>query len=556
MGQSSSDADGLRPEHLQIGAKALANEKFYTRRTTLGMLAAFPMVTAFGESSGETSPSPPATGSDTPAISNGRPRYHIAAPAGGWINDPQRPLKIGDTWTLWALYNPTYPDGGTNWRRWTSKDLVTWQDQGIAIPRNTTRFGDVWSGSTVIDTDNTAGFGAGSLVTLVTMPAPGSGQSCALWYSRDEGASFTFHDIVLPNPGQRDFRDPTVFWHAPTRRWVMTLSEAGRIGIYTSPNLKRWTFASAFVSDLVGRIMECSHLFKLHLYDADGRTSGDKWILLLGGNGTKRGFTVGTYYWVGNFDGTTFAPDSPQGQWLDGGADFYAAVVWTDPAAADPLASAYAIAWMSNWDYVNKIPATRNYRGQLSIVRQLRLQLASDMPRLFSTPLSAQNAISNQPVFGQDQTIADSSAYNWPTGARAIACRIDLTLTRIGETWPEKVSLSVRKGEGYSTQVILSMRENMVTLKRDASGPDAPDVGAWQRDRNVACDFSTGIGTISVFIDSGSIELFLNNGAATMSALISAPLKATGLQLSARKVSISVSNVTVRPAPETSILSN
>nr|WP_231377557.1 GH32 C-terminal domain-containing protein [Sphingobium sp. JAI105] len=171
-------------------------------------------------------------------------------------------------------------------------------------------------------------------------------------------------------------------------------------------------------------------------------------------------------------------------------------------------------------------------------------------------PLSAQNAIFDQSVFGQDQTIADSSAYNWPTGARAIACRIDLTLTRIGETWPEKVSLSVRKGERHSTQVILSMRENMVTLKRDARGPDAPDVGAWRRDRNVACDFSTGIGTISVFVDSGSIELFLNNGAATMSALISAPLKATGLQLSARNGSVGVSKVTVRPVPETAILSN
>lgn len=287
-------------------------------------------------------------GGRPPALSHSRPGR-------SWINDPQRPLKIGDTWTLWALYNPTFPTGGTNWRRWTSKDLVTWQDHGIAIPRNTTRFGDVWSGSTVVDTDDTAGFAAGVLVTLVTMPVPGAGQSCALWYSRDGGASFAFHDIVLPNPGgHKDFRDPTVFWHAPTNRWIMTLSEEGRIGIYTSTNLKHWTYASGFASTIVGRIMECSHLFKLHLYDANGETSADKWILLVGGNGTKLGFTVGTYYWVGEFDGTTFTADSSEGQWVDGGADFYAAVVWTDPDAVDPLASAYSMAWMSNWDYVKK----------------------------------------------------------------------------------------------------------------------------------------------------------------------------------------------------------
>lgn len=137
-----------------------------------------------------------------------------------------------------------------------------------------------------MDTAHTAGFGAG--------------QSCALWYLRDSGASFAFHDIVLPNPGgYKDFRDPTVFWHAPTERWVMTLSEEGKIGVYTSANLKQWTYASGFASAIVGRVMECSHLFKLHLYDANGEISADKWILLVGGNDTKLGFTVGAYYWVG-----------------------------------------------------------------------------------------------------------------------------------------------------------------------------------------------------------------------------------------------------------------
>jgi levanbiose-producing levanase len=528
----------------------MTHETGFTRRTTLGMFASLPMLSACGETLVGAGTGSAATGPVLPAprptVGDGRPRYHIAAPAGGWINDPQRPLKIGDSWTLWALYNPTYPKGGTNWRRWTSKDLVTWQDQGIAIPRNTTGNGDVWSGSTVVDTDDTAGFGAGTLVTLVTMPVPGSGQSCALWYSRDGGASFTFHAIVLPNvPGNKDFRDPTVFWHAPTRRWVMTLSEEGRIGLYTSPDLKRWTHASGFASQIVGRIMECSHLFPLHLYDRDGKPVADKWILLVGGNGTSRGFTVGTYYWTGDFNGTTFTADAPEGQWLDGGADYYAAVVWTDPAADDPLASAYSIGWMSNWDYVNKIPATHGYKGQLSIVRRLRLQLVGNVPRLSSTPLDGQNAVFAQTIAGRDQTIAPGSDYVWPAGAGATSCRIDLTLTRVGVAWPAEVLLSVRMGDGFYTQIAFALPRNTVSIKRDTSGPNAPDIEAWRERRSVAYDVAGGTAKASLFIDSGSVELFLGDGSATMSELITAPMTATGLQLAAAGESVAVSHVAI-----------
>ena len=536
----------------------MTTEPSYTRRATLGMIAALPMMTSCGASAGMTSfdqagtgtPTPTPTPTGTPTASDGRPRYHIAAPAGGWINDPQRPLKIGDTWNLWGLYNPTYPAGGTSWRRWTSRDLVTWEDKGVAIPRNTTSFGDVWTGSTVIDTANTAGFGAGALITLVTMPAPDAGgqnQSCALWCSLDGGASFTFYGIVMPNfPGHKDFRDPAVFWHDPTSRWVMTLSEEGKIGIYTSPDLKQWTYASGFISDEVGRVMECSHLFKLHLYEADGTTSADKWILLVGGNGTARGFTVGTWYWVGDFDGVTFTATSPSGQWLDGGADFYAAIVWTDPTAGDPLASAYVIAWMSNWDYANQLPVTHDYRGQLSIVRTLRLQRVGDLPRLLSAPLPAQNSVFDKVLIGQDQSVADGSDYVWPAGSSVTSCRIDLTLTRIGDTWPATVSLSVRKDGGFSTQIVFGMRENTVLLQRAHSGPSAPDVPAWRQDRSVSCDFSAGTATMTLFVDSGSVEMFLNNGVASMSELILAPMTANELQLSAVGGSAEVSAVTIR----------
>ena len=533
----------------------MVRKTVYTRRTTLGLIAGLPMIAGCGrtlagattltDGSASIPPSPSAT---VPQAEDGRPRYHITAPAGGWINDPQRPLKIGNTWTLWALYNPTYPTGGTNWRRWTSKDLVTWEDRGIAIPRNTNRFGDVWSGSTVIDTANTAGFGEGALLTLVTMPVPGTGQSCALWYSHDGGANFAFHDIVLANPGGRkDFRDPTVFWHAPTNRWVMTLSEEGKIGIYTSTNLKQWTYVSGFATTIVGRVMECSHLFKLHLYEANGETSADRWVLLVGGNGTKLGFTVGGYYWVGDFDGMTFTSDALEGQWIDGGADFYAAVVWTDLAAVDPLASAYSIAWMSNWDYVNKIPATRGYRGQLSLVRQLRLQRVANVPRLLSTPLAAQNKVFAPAIAGQDQTITGGSDYVWPAGAEAAVCRIDLTFSRIGAIWPDDIFLSVRKDDDFETRFLFEAHTNTVSLNREKSGPNVPDVDVWRQRRSVECDFTTGSVNMSLFIDAGSVELFLSGGRSTISELITAPLVAKLPILSVSNAELKVSGVSITP---------
>ena len=529
-----------------------------SRRQTLGLLATFALLPGCGGTSdggGGTvavaSPAPaPAPTPSPSAAASGRPRYHIAAPEGGWINDPQRPVRIGNEWTIWALYNPTWPTGGTEWRRWTSADLVAWTDRGVSIPRRTTSYGDVWSSSAVIDTDNTAGFGAGTLIALATMPADnaaGQNQSTALWYSRDGGTTFAFHAIVHPNfPGNKPFRDPTVFWHAPTRRWVMTLSEEGKIGFYTSLDLKQWNYASGFLSDLVGGVMECSHLFPLHLYEADGTTTVDKWVLLVGGDGTANGFNGGTYYWVGGFDGTAFTADSATGQWLDGGADYYAAVVWSDPRAADPLASAYTIGWMNNWAYANNLPAPHGYRGQLSIVRQLRLQRTNGLSRLRMTPIAPQNAAFAQTVSGTDQTIAEGTSYAWPADAEFVAGRIDLTLTRTGADWPGGAWLSVRGGNGYFTQIGFELRDDRVFVKRDASGPDAPTSAAWRLNRTVACDASSGVVNVSIFIDAGSIEVFLNDGEAVLSELILAPVAATGLNLSTNGSALRVSNVRIR----------
>ena len=379
--------------------------------------------------------------------------------------------------------------------------------------------------------------------------AAGQNQSSALWYSLDGGESFTFHGIVLPNfPGNVAFRDPTVFWHEANGRWVMTLSEEGKIGFYTSPDLKQWSYASGFLSSAVGGVMECSHLFQLHLYNPDGSIAADKWVLLVSGDGTASGFTGGTHYWVGEFDGVSFTPTNPEGQWLDRGADFYATVAWTNPQAADPLAAGYAMAWMNNWAYASRIAPTHGYRGQLSIVRKLRLELVDGVARLESTPLGAQDGVFTRTIMGSDQTIQEGVDYVWPDGVGSISCRIDLTLTRIGASWPSGVWLSVRGGDGYFTQLGLDLRANSAFIKRDTSGPGAPDSDAWRENRSVGCDFSGGTAQVSLFIDAGSVEAFINDGAATLSSLITAPMSATALNLNTAGGSVMVSEVSIAHA--------
>jgi len=482
---------------------------------------------------------------------NTRPKFHLT-PALGWINDPQRPLWLNNLWNLWILWNGDYPTGrGTSWRRFTSPDLVNWTDQGVSIPKNTTENGDCWTGSSVIDLDNTAGHGAGAVIALMTMSCRNlGGQGTGLWYSNDGGATFRFDSIVQVNPNAgnkaiRDltFRDPNISWHKPSGVWVMCLAEIGKISIYTSPDLKKWTYRSAMSRSDLGTL-ECPNMIQLHLYDDAGSNIGDKWILLCGANGTAKGFTVGTYYWVGSFDGTAFTPDSSDGEWLDQGPDFYAAALFNDATAADPLSRAFAVAWESNWSYVRSFPG-KSYIGQLNIIRQLRLQKVDGKPTLLPTPVAAQNNVFDSLQHGSDQIISDAKPYKWPAGSGSTCSRMDFSLSPLRNSWPEAFNLSVRGGHDYSTQIGFEPSKGNVFLKRENCGPAPTTNDAWKKTYSAHCDFSAPV-QVSVFLDSTSVDVFVNNGRVAMSALITAPLDATAVNLSVSGGSAKVSNMVVR----------
>ena len=192
-----------------------------------------------------------------------RPEYHLSVPD-NWKNDPQRPIFVDGQYLYYYLYNADYlaGGGGTAWRLATTRDHVKFRDRGVAIPKNTNANGDCWSGSLVVDTHGTAGYGKGAVIALVTQ-APEGKQAQYLWYSTNGGRSFKPGGSapVLPNPGVHDFRDPKVIWDAPRKRWAMANAEGRRIAFYSSPDLKSWTYTGDFERTDIG-VLECPDLFQ------------------------------------------------------------------------------------------------------------------------------------------------------------------------------------------------------------------------------------------------------------------------------------------------------
>src|SRR5687768_9985160 len=182
-----------------------------------------------------------------------RPAVHLT-PAERWMNDPQRPFWNDGRWHYYYLYNADYPEGnGTEWYHATSTDLVHWRDDGVAIEKYANGLGDIETGSAVVDTDNTAGFGAGAVIAIMTQQHEGV-QRQSLFVSTDGGYRFEAFDgnPVMDNPGEAHWRDPKIIWDEARGDWLMVLAEGHRLGFYTSPDLRTWTYRSSFERDDLG----------------------------------------------------------------------------------------------------------------------------------------------------------------------------------------------------------------------------------------------------------------------------------------------------------------
>jgi fructan beta-fructosidase len=253
-----------------------------------------------------------------------RPQFHYT-PAKNWMNDPNGLVYYKGEYHLFYQYNPFGSQWGhMSWGHAVSRDLVHWRELPVAIPE----MGDelVFSGSAVVDKDNTSGLGTRRnppMVAIYTAAKPGS-QAQALAYSTDRGRTFKrYEGNPVLDIGSREFRDPKVFWYAPEREWRMVVAKAveHKIAIYSSPNLKDWTHLSDFgPANATGGVWECPDLFPLAV---DGKRRQTKWVMIVNLNPGAIAGGSGAQYFVGDFDGTTFTADNEVGEYTPPAGDLY-----------------------------------------------------------------------------------------------------------------------------------------------------------------------------------------------------------------------------------------
>ena len=297
-----------------------------------------------------------------------RPSYHFT-PAYGWMNDPNGMVYKDGEYHLYYQYNPYGSKwGNMHWGHAVSRDLIHWQHLDPAIARDT--LGHIFSGSSVVDIHNTAGYGKNAIIALYTSASDKNGQIQCMAYSTDNGRTFSKYEsnpVLTPFDGLRDFRDPKVFWYEKGKCWYMIVSADKETRFYKSKNLKKWEYVSAFGNGMGQQPCqyECPDFFQLPV---NGDPNNMKWVMIMNINpGCLFGGSA-TEYFVGDFDGKNFTcADAHEAKWMDYGKDHYATVTFSNTGNR-----VLAMTWMSNWQYADLTPFKQN-RGANGLPRELKL---------------------------------------------------------------------------------------------------------------------------------------------------------------------------------------
>ncbi len=441
-----------------------------------------------------------------------RPQIHFS-PKQHWMNDPNGMVYYKGIYHLFFQYYP----GGIKWgpMHWghaTSKDLIHWQEQHIALYPDS--LGYIFSGSAVVDVNNTSGFGKDGKVPLVAiftnhnnlLADKGSNvfQNQSIAYSLDEGKTWTKYvgNPVLKNPGITDFRDPKVMWYEAEKKWLMTLATKDRISFYSSKNLKDWSKESEFGATIGahGGVWECPDLFPLTV-------EGKKvWVLLVNINpgGPNKGSA--TQYFVGNFDGKTFVPFNSETKWLDYGPDEYAGITWSNTGNRKIF-----LGWMSNWLYGEAVP-TKKWRSANTIPRELGLQKLGTDYYVTSKPVVELGVIKENAAVKEGVLIKDT------------------VLTPNGHPFKgmAKIDISTNKLESFSFVLYNDVDEKVVIGYDKASNNyyfDRSKSGKVNFEKSFAGHYSVPrVSTktnadIMLVIDKTSIELFADGGLSIMTGI-------------------------------------
>lgn len=465
-----------------------------------------------------------------------RPQYHFT-PEKNWMNDPNGLVYLDGEYHLFYQYNP-FGDrwGHMSWGHAVSRDLLHWEHLPLALAEENNVM--IFSGSAVIDHANTSGFGDGKTPPMVAIytghhtDKPLQNQHLA--YSNDKGRTWTkFSGNPVLDLGMKDFRDPKVSWHEPTRRWVMTVSlpTERKVRFYGSTNLKTWTQLSEFgPAGSTSGIWECPDLFPL-AQPQDGKI---RWVLIVNiGSGAPAGGS-GCQYFVGDFDGTQFTLDAnhpkarPGGPepalWIDMGPDYYAAVSWSDIPKRD--GRRILLGWMSNWTYANDVP-TSPWRSAMAVPRVLTLVATPLGTRLQQVPVRELTQLRRDHQHFSKGTVAEANAFlkKHQLQGNCRELQLELAPSRAGRT-----GLRLLAGTDEATVVGVDRDKGEVFIDRTQCRgakfhPKFPAVCT------TALSDRQGRVKLRILVDACSVEVFVNDGETTLTALTLPAPESTGIEL-------------------------
>lgn len=466
-----------------------------------------------------------------------RPIYHHT-PAYGWMNDANGLVYKDGEYHLYFQYNPYGSKwGNMHWGHSVSKDLVHWTHEQPAIARDT--MGHIFSGSCVVDHNNTAGFGKDAIIAFYTshkgLPGNHQRQQQCIAYSLDNGRTYTKYEgnpVVTPFDGLENFRDPKVFWYAPQNKWVMIVSADKNMRFYESKDLKKWNYMSEWGAGYGPQPnqFECPDFFEMAV---DGNAQHKKWVMIVNIN---PGFVYGgsgTMYFVGQFDGHKFTCDTAPNdvKWLDWGKDHYATVTYSNTPGR-----IIAMPWMSNWQYANLTP-TQQFRSQNALPRELKLYTADNGELLVSAaPVKETEALRNKATDlgsfeGEKQAKIDNEG----------AFELDFDL-QAGTA--DKCGVEIANAKGEKVSIYYDVKAQRFVMDRAESGitefgnkvePHQLDnAQSLKRYKEVTVNYHNAfaLGTwapvpvkadthhVQIFVDKSSVELFVDGGRIAMTNLV------------------------------------
>lgn len=414
-----------------------------------------------------------------------RPLFHFSPPQ-GWMNDPNGLVYYKGLWHLFYQHMPTQlQHGPMHWGHAVSRDLARWDNWPIAIYPD--ELGTIWSGSCAV---NERADGTQELVAAYTQGDTERGQIQSIAFSDDEGRTWRKYENNPVLTSERpDFRDPKIFRFED--QWIMAVSGGREAHFYASPNLTDWTLLSTFPSPQGDWIWECPDLLQ-----ADGQ-----WILIVSfivpGASAAQGSR--TMYWIGEFDGNTFIPESGPHS-LSFGPDDYAAVSWSDA----PQNRRIIIGWMSHWNYAGSIPtAAENWRSLMTLPRELSIvdgALRQMPPHELQT-------------LRGDALHFDENGIDFQGATYEVEAEIELN--------PEQseVGFRLRTGENEATQVLYNVDKSELVIDRAQSGQSGfhSEFAAVFR---APLEVQDGVLKLRIFVDRCSVEVFAQDGALYGAALI------------------------------------